>query len=63
MVRIKSVRPEPDKLWETYGVRLLVFSRYGIAVEPEYKEHIFELSKRLHTGDEYSGLGIGLVIC
>ena len=35
----------------------------GIGIEPEYKEHIFGFFKRLHTGDEQSGTGIGLAIC
>ncbi|GEM_PF-1783642 len=35
----------------------------GIGIDPQYKERVFEMFKRLHTREEYQGTGIGLALC
>ncbi len=42
---------------------LFEISDNGIGISQSYKEQIFELFKRLHAKEEYSGTGIGLSLC
>jgi light-regulated signal transduction histidine kinase (bacteriophytochrome) len=65
---IKYCSPEQSPVVHVAAERqdghwIFAVSDNGIGIDSEYKENIFGLFKRLHTGDEYSGTGIGLAIC
>jgi len=41
----------------------ICLTRELFGIEPEYKDTIFGLFKRLHPGSKYPGTGIGLALC
>ena len=55
--RIKIAATLQDKNW------LFSVQDNGIGIEPQFKEQIFGVFKRLHTNSEYPGTGMGLAIC
>ncbi|HXP49107.1 MAG TPA: response regulator, partial [Bacteroidia bacterium] len=63
---IKFKRDSSPNIKVTYkkieGYHLFSINDNGIGIEPEYKDKIFEIFKRLHPIGEYIGVGIGLAI-
>ncbi|WP_254523478.1 PAS domain-containing sensor histidine kinase [Natrinema caseinilyticum] len=35
----------------------------GIGIDPDYQERVFTIFDRLHSREEYNGMGIGLALC
>jgi PAS domain S-box-containing protein len=36
---------------------------HGIGIRPDYREQVFKMFTRLHSREEYAGIGAGLAIC
>jgi len=53
-----SISAEKDDCYWRFAIQ-----DNGLGIDPEYKEKIFGLFKRLHVNDAYTGTGIGLAIC
>jgi PAS domain S-box-containing protein len=55
--QIKISVKQVNKMWE------FSIQDNGIGIETEYFERVFEIFKRLHGKDKYTGTGIGLAVC
>lgn len=54
-IRVSSFRMRSE--W------VVVVKDRGIGIDLEYHEQIFQIFKRLHSRQEYPGVGIGLAVC
>ena len=62
--RTEGVRPKVEvSATQTEAGWLFKFADNGIGIAPRFHEHVFQMFKRLHSRDSYSGTGIGLPLC
>ena len=59
---IKGSKVNNQKLLSEKEYCHITITDNGIGFEPQYKDHIFELFKRLHDKEKITGTGIGLTI-
>lgn len=75
MMLMQNLIANAMKFQKDFPIRIRIFSRQdegmwvvgvednGIGIAAEDREHIFQAFKRLHTREEYEGMGLGLAIC
>jgi light-regulated signal transduction histidine kinase (bacteriophytochrome) len=60
----KGTKPKVEiSVEEKDGQWIFSISDNGVGIEPQYAEQIFQIFRRLHGDDEYTGTGIGLSLC
>ena len=55
--KISISAEQTDNIWR------ISFSDNGIGIAPDFTSKIFNIFRRLHTRNQYSGTGMGLAIC
>lgn len=58
--RIPRIRISSEETPETLRIR---FDDNGIGIDPADSDRIFNMFHRLHSAEEYPGVGVGLAIC
>jgi PAS domain S-box-containing protein len=61
--RVHVTAREGERGGEGEGEWIISVTDNGIGIDPEQADRLFRIFQRLHTADEYPGLGLGLALC